>query len=72
MNQSECQSIDGVDDALDFEEIIRCMRNINFSEQEIELVLDQVVAILNLGNIEFAESDNDKIIVGANGTDEFL
>lgn len=35
--------------------MVRCMRNINFSEKEVSLVLDQIAAILNLGNVEFAE-----------------
>jgi myosin heavy subunit len=34
------------------------MRNVGFSQSEIEEVLDQVVAILNLGNVDFTDTGN--------------
>jgi myosin heavy subunit len=34
---------------------LSCMKNIGFSIVEIEQILDIIVAILNLGNIEFEE-----------------
>ena len=37
--------------------MIQCMKNVKFSETEIREVLDCVVAILNIGNVEFAEKD---------------
>jgi myosin heavy subunit len=35
------------------------MRNVQFSEAEVGEVLDCVVAVLNLGNVGFAEREND-------------
>ena len=37
--------------------MIQCMRNVQFTEAEIGEVLDCVVAVLNLGNVGFAERE---------------
>ena len=42
-----------VNDAEDFELTLQCMKNVQFTDLEIESCLDSVVAILMLGNIEF-------------------
>ena len=54
--------------------MVVCMHNVGFSAQEVELVFDQVVAILNLGNVEFDEpvNDNQGPVAGGNETTEFL
>ena len=49
VNQSDCQEIDGVDDGEDFLEMMQCMRNIGFSQDNIDHIIDIVVAILKLG-----------------------
>ena len=35
VNQSEVQTIEGVDDVADFELTLQCMRNVHFGDQEI-------------------------------------
>ena len=57
VNQSECNEVPDVNDAEEFKIMIQCMKNVKFSETEIREVLDCVVAILNIGNVEFAEKD---------------
>lgn len=42
-----------MDDEDDFKMTLKCMSNIGFSEEEIDQVIDNTVAILLLGNIEF-------------------
>jgi myosin heavy subunit len=44
------------DDKEEFAIMVHCMRNVNFSNSEIEEVMDQVVAILNLGNVDFTDT----------------
>jgi len=53
VNQSDVQTIPDVDDVAEFELTLQCMKNVHFSDQEIVQILDVVVAILNLGNVEF-------------------
>jgi len=35
------------------------MRNVHFSDQEIVQIIDTVVAVLNMGNVEFGVIDDD-------------
>lgn len=37
----------------EFELTLQCMKNVHFTDQEIVQILDSVVAVLNLGNVEF-------------------
>lgn len=53
VNQSDVQTIPDVDDVAEFELTIQCMKNVHFNDQEIVQILDVVVAILNMGNVEF-------------------
>jgi myosin-5 len=59
VNQSECYEVPDIDDAEEFQTMIQCMRNVQFTEAEVGEVLDCVVAVLNLGNVGFAEREND-------------
>ena len=59
VNQSDVQTIDGVDDVAELELTLQCMKNVHFSDQEIAQILDAVVAVLNLGNVEFGLVNDD-------------
>ena len=48
----------------EFELTLQCMRNVHFSDQEIVQILDTVVAILNMGNVEFGMLDENGDKVG--------
>jgi len=48
-----------VDDVAEFELTLQCMRNVHFSDQEIVQIIDTVVAVLNMGNVEFGMLDDD-------------
>ena len=61
VNQSDVQEIDGVDDVAEFELTLQCMKNVHFTDQEIVQILDCVVAVLNMGNVEFGEISEDKM-----------
>lgn len=60
VNQSDVQTIPDVDDVAEFELTLQCMRNTHFTDQEISQILDCVVAVLNLGNVEFGVTDGDE------------
>ena len=45
----------------EFELTLQCMKNVHFTEDEIRQILDCVVAILNMGNVEFGEITEDKM-----------
>ena len=59
VNQSEVTTIDDVDDVAEFELTLQCMKNVKFSDQEIVQILDAVVAVLNMGNVEFGLINDD-------------
>ena len=54
-------SIDDVDDEAEFEMTLQCMKNVHFTDQEIAQILDVVVAILNIGNVEFGNLKDDTV-----------
>ena len=51
-------SIAGEDDVENLELVIQCMKSVKFTDLEIIYVLQIVVAILNIGNIEFSEANH--------------
>ena len=54
------QEIADVDDVAEFELTLQCMKNVLFSDQEIVQIIDTVVAVLNMGNVEFGLIDGDE------------
>ena len=56
-NQSPIQDIEGEDDALNLELALQCMKSVKFTDNDIIYVLQIIVAILNLGNIQFYQGD---------------
>lgn len=69
VNQSDVQTIDGVDDVAEFELTLQCMKNVHFSDQEIIQILDCVVAVLKMGNIEFGLVNDDTVKPSADSRD---
>ena len=55
LNQSGVYLVQDMDDALEFKTTLQCMKNIGFSDEEIEGILDIVVGILFLGNLQFEQ-----------------
>ena len=45
---------------------LECMKNVSITESEIAVILDVVVAILNLGNVKFDQQDDDELLPTAN------
>eukprot|EP00397_Hematodinium_sp_SG-2012_P001741 GEMP01001746.1.p1 GENE.GEMP01001746.1~~GEMP01001746.1.p1 ORF type:complete len:1288 (+),score=365.72 GEMP01001746.1:72-3866(+) len=60
-------TIDDIDDAQEFRQMVECLRSLEFSEDEIRKLLQITVGVLNLGNLKFVESDVDD---GARVADE--
>ncbi|XP_050216632.1 myosin-2 isoform X2 [Mercurialis annua] len=59
LNQSECLSIDGVDDALKFQKLMEAMDVVQISKSDQEQVFAMLATILWLGNISFQVIDNE-------------
>ena len=43
------------------------MKNVHFTDQEIVQIIDSIVAILNMGNVEFGFKDESNEVVGPSG-----
>ncbi|KAH1218503.1 Myosin-2 [Glycine max] len=62
LNQSDCMTIDGVDDAKKFHRLMKALDVIRMCKEEQELVFKMLAAILWLGNISFQDTDNENHI----------
>lgn len=51
LNQSSCLSIDGVNDASEFNEVLHSLEKLHFSNQEKESIISILAAVLHLGNL---------------------
>jgi myosin heavy subunit len=57
LSQSGCYTIDGVDDAHEFEVLLQAYTDLGFSQEEIIWVFELVATVLQLGNIEFVSEE---------------
>ncbi|KAK7401855.1 hypothetical protein VNO78_13680 [Psophocarpus tetragonolobus] len=62
LNQSDCMTIDGVDDANKFHMLMKALDVIRMCKDDQELAFKMLAAILWLGNISFQETDNENNI----------
>ncbi|MED6168755.1 hypothetical protein PIB30_014444 [Stylosanthes scabra] len=62
LNQSDCMTIDGVNDAKKFQGLMKALDIIRMSKEDQETVFKMLAAILWLGNITFHEIDNESHI----------
>ncbi|XP_045801422.1 myosin-2-like [Trifolium pratense] len=62
LNQSDCMTIDGVDDAKKFHKLKKALDVVQMSKEEQERVFKMLAAILWLGNISFEVKDNENHI----------
>ncbi|KAK7244386.1 hypothetical protein RIF29_39207 [Crotalaria pallida] len=59
LNQSDCMTIDGVDDAKNFHSLMKALGVVRVSDEDQELVFKMLAAVLWLGNISFHVTDNE-------------
>ncbi|KAF7836776.1 myosin-2-like isoform X1 [Senna tora] len=59
LNQSDCMTIDGVDDAKIFHKLMKALNDVQICKEDQELVFKKLAAILWLGNISFQVTDNE-------------
>ncbi|XP_019449127.1 PREDICTED: myosin-2-like isoform X2 [Lupinus angustifolius] len=62
LNQSECMTIGGIDDAKKFQELMKALDAVRVCEEDQELIFKMVAAILWLGNISFQVTVSENII----------
>ena len=53
-------TIDGVNDQTGCELTLACMRNIGFTEEEIDQIWRIIFAVLQIGNVAYTVNDNDE------------
>ncbi|KAJ1978049.1 class II myosin [Dimargaris xerosporica] len=70
--QSQCLSVDTIDDHADYAETIAAMNVIGLSAQEQEQIHRMLATILWLGNVQFAEGDDSQAYVTDTGVVDFL
>ncbi|KAF9115760.1 class II myosin [Mortierella sp. AM989] len=71
-NRSGCLSVDGIDDANDFEETLQAMRVIGLSQHEQDEIFRMLAVILWLGNVQFVEDDNGSAQITDNEVIAFI
>ncbi|XP_061367190.1 myosin-2-like isoform X2 [Gastrolobium bilobum] len=57
LNQSGCLTIDGVDDAKNFQQLTKALDTVRICKEDQELIFKMLAAILWLGNISFQVTD---------------
>ena len=60
LNQGENPTIDGVNDAEEFEETTAALSLLGFSQRELSDMFKVLAAILHLGNVTITEAVSDK------------
>jgi len=55
VNQSGCYTVDDVDDARDFQEVVGAMNTMGITAAEQDVIFEIIAGILHLGNIVFQE-----------------
>ena len=60
-NQSGCIDVAGEDDVENLELVLQCMKNVQFSDTEIIYVFNIIAGILNLGNVNFTDSEKVEV-----------
>lgn len=55
-----CFSIEGVDDVEEFKQTLKAMKQLQFDEVQIGVILKMVAAILHLGNVQFDAETEEK------------
>ncbi|CAI5729464.1 unnamed protein product [Peronospora destructor] len=53
LKASECYDVDDVNDAQDFEETMAAMQHVGIKRKQIELVIQTLAAVLQIGNVQF-------------------
>lgn len=69
LNQSDCDKVDGIDDANDFKEVREALTVVGLDENEIKSLFSMVAGIMNLGNVNFTKNEQEKLEIS---NSEFL
>ncbi|XP_062213114.1 myosin-6-like [Phragmites australis] len=71
LNQSNCITLDGLDDSKEYIETRRAMGIVGISSDEQDAIFRVVAAILHLGNVEFAEGSEADSSIPKDGKSQF-
>jgi hypothetical protein len=65
LNQSGCESVRGIDDNADFNDVALALSQLGFSETEMDELFGLTCAVLHLGNISFSsDGDQGSVVAG--------
>ncbi len=67
LSQSGCDTVDDMDDKLEFEDVIKAMKDLDWSQPEMDNVWTTIAGILNIGNIKFTKVGDRKCAVTNKG-----
>lgn len=62
LNQGGCYTVDDMNDAQEFQDVVKAMKTMGFSDEERHEIFRLLSAILWLGNIEFGENNEQSFI----------
>lgn len=63
VNQSQCYTVDDVDDARDFQDTVSAMNTMGISDREQQSIFEIVAGILHLGNVVFEEDSRSQAYI---------
>lgn len=69
---SQCTSVEGIDDVADFRETLQAMEIIGLQQAEQDQILRLLASILWIGNIDFAENDQEQASVKDSSVPNFI
>lgn len=69
LNQSQCYTVDGIDDAEEFQVMLQAMNDLGFKADEITWAMELIAAILHLGNVTFVSDGGEGSRFGASSGD---
>lgn len=61
LSSSKCVKLDDVNDAAEFEQVVHCMKTLEFTPAQIQAVWEVLASILHLGQLEFEEGKEAKV-----------
>ncbi|GMI37880.1 hypothetical protein TeGR_g2408 [Tetraparma gracilis] len=69
LNQSGCESVRGIDDSADFNDVALALSQLCFSEEEMDELFGLTCAVLHLGNITYnSDGDQGSVVAPAGST----
>ncbi|OAF67597.1 hypothetical protein A3Q56_04676, partial [Intoshia linei] len=63
LSQSECYTVDGINDSKDVEDTLNALKLLNMDEYEVNHVVQILMGILYIGNLQYDENDSSAAFI---------